>query len=63
MIEWLLALTLIAGVVLAHTLGDNFIAALAVCVLLFVIYVLVRRRDERDAEAVEQARRERESGK
>ena len=47
-VEFMLLAAIIIGVVLAHVLGGNLIAALGVAALLWIAYALVARIQDRD---------------
>lgn len=46
-VEFMLLAAVIIGVVLAHVLGGNLIAALGVAALLWIVYALVARIQDR----------------
>ncbi|QCQ57569.1 hypothetical protein SEA_WARREN_36 [Microbacterium phage Warren] len=47
-VEFMLLAAIIIGVVLAHVLGGNLIAALGIAALLWIVYALVARIQDRD---------------
>lgn len=47
MIEFMIVAALLIGIVLAHVLGGNIVAALGVAGLLWIIYALIARLQDR----------------